>query len=209
MLRVAHRCWIGCGTFPLSFLHSSSMEVRCFSSHEGVEYRPTRGLVNVVKEPRVPRPKAWQSHFCESTRSRVVRRVVSVRCSRGNDGSRVRENHVGIWKKNGDGDSTSSKHSREMPSPTHTSHDARELGRIGRGGIGSSVYSEDPHVEKLLPFLRGRLRNSFRTAFEEWHRAEVAVERAWKSFALVPLMLLCRLQGTGTVGRDELATRGD
>ena len=38
-------------------------------------------------------------------------------------------------------------------------------------------------------------------------------ERAWKLFALVPMMLLHRLQVTGRVGRDEgrdeFAARGD
>ena len=57
-------------------------------------------------------------------------------------------------------------------------------------------------------------RNSFRTALEERYLAdhegeELAEERAWKLFALVPMMLLHRVQGTGRVGRDELAARGD
>ena len=38
---------------------------------------------------------------------------------------------------------------------------------------------------------------------------ELAEERAWKLFALVPMMLLHKVQGTGRVGRDELAARGD
>ena len=47
-------------------------------------------------------------------------------------------------------------------------------------------------------FFRGRLRNSFRVALEERHRAEgegdeLAEERAWKLFALVPRMLMHRV----------------
>ena len=48
----------------------------------------------------------------------------------------------------------------------------------------------------------------------ERHRAEgegdeLVEERAWKLFALVPRMLMHRVHGTGSVGRDELAARGE
>ena len=80
-----HFCVVGCVVLCV---------VCCVSvvanSHEGVGYRPTRGLVHVV-------PGAHSdNHISENTRFRVVRRV-STRCPRGNDGSRVRENQVGIW----------------------------------------------------------------------------------------------------------------
>ena len=45
-----------------------------------------------------------------------------------------------------------------------------------------------------------------------WRESEVATERQGllaPLIALVPMMFLSRLKGTGTVGRDELATRGD
>ena len=61
-------------------------------------------------------------------------------------------------------------------------------------------------------FFRGRLRHSFRTALEE--RCLAALEgdveaRAWKLFAVVPIMLLSRPRGIGRIGRDELALRAD
>ena len=63
-----------------------------------------------------------------------------------------------------------------------------------------------PHLQ------RARLRQSFGAALEERHRAKVggdeqAESRAWKLFSLIPLMLLHRPRGTGSLGRDELARR--
>ena len=37
----------------------------------------------------------------------------------------------------------------------------------------------------------------------------MAEERAWKAFGLVPLLLLHRPRGCGSIGRDELALRAD
>ena len=64
-----------------------------------------------------------------------------------------------------------------------------------------SVDVEDlfsQRIPMLKPyFFRGRLRHSFRTALEERCRAAlegdvVAEARAWKLFAVVPIMLLSR-----------------
>ena len=37
----------------------------------------------------------------------------------------------------------------------------------------------------------------------------VGKERAWKLFGLIPMMLLHQTRGSGSLGRDELATRAD
>ena len=65
-------------------------------------------------------------------------------------------------------------------------------------------------TSKLSIFLRGRLRECFATTLRERYRAKlagdiVAEERAWKAFGLVPLLLLHRPRGCGSIGRDELA----
>ena len=71
-----------------------------------------------------------------------------------------------------------------------------------------------PMLGSCPHFFRGCFRNSFRAVLEERYRAdhegdELAEERTWKLFALVPMMFLHRAQGTGGVGRDELASRDD
>ena len=71
-------------------------------------------------------------------------------------------------------------------------------------------FKEIPMLRSCPKFLRGRLREGFACALRERFRAkqvgdEVGERRAWKLFALIPLMLLHRLRSTGSVGRDELA----
>ena len=71
-----------------------------------------------------------------------------------------------------------------------------------------------PMLRSCPHFLRARLRQSFGAALEERHRAKVAGDeqaesRAWKLFGLIPLMLLHRPRGTGSLGRDELARRAE
>ena len=79
-----------------------------------------------------------------------------------------------------------------------------------------SVNLEDIFLERVpvlrsCPhFMRGRLRQSFDLALRERHRAhmagdQVAQNRAWKLFGLIPRLLLHRPRGAGSVGRDELA----
>ena len=63
-------------------------------------------------------------------------------------------------------------------------------------------------------FLRGRLRESFNLALRERFRARLegnveAETRAWKLFGLIPVMLLHRPFGTGSVGRRALAQQVD
>ena len=63
-------------------------------------------------------------------------------------------------------------------------------------------------------FFRGRLRQCWTVALRERQRARqahdtVGEERAWKLFGLIPLMLLHRPRGSGSLGRDELAKRAD
>ena len=71
-----------------------------------------------------------------------------------------------------------------------------------------------PIMKKCPHFLRGRLRQCFAVALRERQRARLvqdsqAEERAWKLFGLVPVMLLHRPRGTGSVGKDELMSRAD
>ena len=71
-----------------------------------------------------------------------------------------------------------------------------------------------PMLKSCPYFLRGRLRECFATTLRERYRAKlagdiVAEERAWKAFGLVPLLLLHRPRGCGSLGRDELALRAD
>ena len=97
---------------------------------------------------------------------------------------------------------------------------ARNQGRAQRDPtIPNLDFFDDVDLEELFTdrvpmlkscphFFRGRLRNSFRVALEERHRAEgegdeLAEERAWKLFALVPRMLMHRVKGIASVGRDE------
>ena len=60
-------------------------------------------------------------------------------------------------------------------------------------------------------FFRGRLREQFqgRVGGAEGEGDELAEERAWKLFAVVSRMLIHRVQGTRSVGRDEFAARGE
>ena len=68
---------------------------------------------------------------------------------------------------------------------------------------------------KTCPYvMRGRLRHCLAVALRERSRAKDACdatgeERAWKAFGLIPMMLLHRPRGTGSVGREELARRAD
>ena len=69
-------------------------------------------------------------------------------------------------------------------------------------------------LKSCLHFFRSRLRHSFRAALEERCRAAlegdvVAEARAWKLFAVVPIMLLSRPRGIGRICRDELASSAD
>ena len=68
-------------------------------------------------------------------------------------------------------------------------------------------------MKKFPHFLRGRLRQCFAVALQERQRRLVqdsqAEERAWKLFGLVPVMLLHRPIGMGSVGKDELMSRAD
>ena len=71
-----------------------------------------------------------------------------------------------------------------------------------------------PMLKKCPHFLRGRLRHCFGVALRERARAKrdedpLSEGRAWKLFGLVPMMLLHRPRGTGSIGRDELALRAD
>ena len=70
-------------------------------------------------------------------------------------------------------------------------------------------------MKKCPHFMRGRLRQCFAVALRERQRARgvqdsQTEERAWKLFGLVvPVMLLHRPRGTGSVGKDELLSRSD
>ena len=71
-----------------------------------------------------------------------------------------------------------------------------------------------PMLKSCPRFLRGRLRFSFFVALRERLRCKLDQDmqgenRAWKLFALVPMLLLHRPKHVGSVGRDELAKRAD
>ena len=71
-----------------------------------------------------------------------------------------------------------------------------------------------PKLKSCPHFLRGRLRESFNFALRERFRAKwegnvEAETRAWKLFGLIPVMLLHRPSGAGSVGRSELANQAD
>ena len=74
--------------------------------------------------------------------------------------------------------------------------------------------SRTPMLKSCPGFLRGRFRHCFCVASRERYRAKlagdaVAEERAWKLFGLIPVMLLHRPQGCGSVGKQELAERAN
>ena len=69
-----------------------------------------------------------------------------------------------------------------------------------------------PMLKSCPRFLRGRLRECFSFALRERLRGKIVGDdqaelRGWKLFALIPLMLLHKTRGIGSVGRDELAHR--
>ena len=71
-----------------------------------------------------------------------------------------------------------------------------------------------PMLKSCPAFLRGRLRQAFRVALVERQRAqregdEANRARAWKLFGLVPMMLLWRPLGAGSVGREDLERRAN
>ena len=83
------------------------------------------------------------------------------------------------------------------------------------GVDAKEVFQERVPMLKTCPhFLRGRSRHcSFVALHERLARKlagdSVGEERAWKLFALVPIMLRHRPHNTGSVGRSELAQRVD
>ena len=78
-------------------------------------------------------------------------------------------------------------------------HGTQQVSRNRTGGLPS-------HVAELR--LREGLACALRLQAEQ-RCDEVGERRAWKLFALIPLMLLHRPRGTGSLGRDELARRVD
>ena len=71
-----------------------------------------------------------------------------------------------------------------------------------------------PVLRSCPHFLRGRLRESFGMALRERFRAKLHGDRegevrAWKLFAMTPIMLLHKPTGVGSVGRSELLHRAD
>ena len=80
--------------------------------------------------------------------------------------------------------------------------------------LGDVFSQRIPTLNSCPHFLRGRFRFSFSFALRERHRARedgdvLAETRAWKLFGLIPMMLLHRPRGSGSVGRDELCKRAD
>ena len=79
-------------------------------------------------------------------------------------------------------------------------------------GLNDWMLRRVPMLKTCPRFMRGRFRQCWGTALRERCRARLAGDvvsesRAWKLFCMVPVMLLHRPRGTGSVGRDELAER--
>ena len=71
-----------------------------------------------------------------------------------------------------------------------------------------------PMLRSCPHFLRGRVRHCFTVTLGERSRAKVegdivGEERAWKAFALIPLMILNRPRGLGSIGKQELVGRAN
>ena len=69
-----------------------------------------------------------------------------------------------------------------------------------------------PMLRTCPRFLRNRLRECFGLALRERFRGKVVADveaevRAWKLFGLIPMMLLHKPKGVGSVSRNELAQR--
>ena len=69
----------------------------------------------------------------------------------------------------------------------------RNMGAVGPSGCGRDLFDESPHAEGLPHFFRGRLRECFAMTLRErcWAKTvhdSVGEDRAWKAFALVPMM---------------------
>ena len=107
-------------------------------------------------------------------------------------------------------------------------HSIREVGaRVSNAAAGDLDWAQldqfqvddlflhsIPMLKSCPHFLRGRLRDCFQVALRERYLAklrgdEAGQVRGWKLFALVPMMMLHRPQGSGSVGRSELVHRAD
>ena len=80
-------------------------------------------------------------------------------------------------------------------------------------GLNDWMLRRVPMLKTCPRFMRGRFRQCWGTALRERCRARLAGDvvsesRAWKLFCLVPVMLLHRPRGTGSVGREGRRFRG-
>ena len=174
------------------------VDVVAHSNAVFVYHNGTRSL-SVVETAGISRPSTWEPHISESPRVRGG--SLSFRCTRGHVGSfrhhdaRVRETDDSCERTTErDSDGFCTRPGNITTRPHHS-----QFGFLRRRGFGGVVRRTSPR---------------FRVALEERHRAEgegdeLAEEPAWKVFALVPRMLMHRVHGTGSVGRYELAARGE
>ena len=86
--------------------------------------------------------------------------------------------------------------------------------QLGQFQVDDIFLTRVPMLESCPHFLRGRLGEAFQVALRERFRAKLMGDedgqvRGWKLFALVPMMLLHRPFGTGSVGGCELVHRAD
>ena len=89
-----------------------------------------------------------------------------------------------------------------------------DWGQLDQFQVDDLFLTRVPMLKSCPHFLRGRLREAFQVALRERFRAKLMGDedgqvRGWKLFALVPMMLLHRPCGTGSVGRCELVHRAD
>ena len=96
--------------------------------------------------------------------------------------------------------------------PTSVSRDSWE--QLNNVDLEEVFLRRTPMLRSCPHFLRGRVRHCFTVTLGERLRAKVegdivGEERAWKAFALIPLMILNRPRGLGSIGKQELVERAN
>ena len=168
----------------------------------------------MVEEPGVPCYATWSTFVSEGTRIHFPQRLRLGRPC-GNVGDSVRVNHIGArsCNRNSTSEQCGPKCNQKNSNQRHPSvvppESWEQLDEV------DVVLGKNSHDKELSTFSsRDVLRQCWAVALRERHRARqvhdnAAEERAWKLFGLVPVMLLHRPRGSGSVGRDELAQRAD
>ena len=127
----------------------------------------------------------------------------------GTVGDSVRVNHIGArsCKRNSTSEQCGPKCYQKNSNQRHPSRGpTKKLDEVDQF---EWFLARIPMLKSCPHFIRGRLRQCWAVALRERHRARqvhdnaAAERRAWKLFGLVPVMLLHRPRGSGSVGRDN------